>query len=138
MANARILLVEDHHDTRRLYASYLTLSGFDVTGVPSATSALGQLASGRYDAISTDLAMPGMDGAALIRQVRQSIQPAIPIIVISGQVSPNMAGPHELDCCGVFVKPCDLEQVADLLRFLVAECPRSCDVCRHLAAGSSR
>ena len=140
MATARILLVEDHAETLALYETYLTLEGFEVTAVSTATEALRLVAPGRFDAISTDLAMPGMDGGEFIRRIRDSIQPAIPLIVITGQLGSAGAAQSGLNCCAVFVKPCDLEQVAETLRVLVRECPRSCGACRRsfAAVGSRR
>jgi len=133
MSSGRILLVDDHLDTLRLYETCLCMSGFDVTAASSAVDALRHHAASRFDAITTDLAMPGMDGIELIRRIRESgTQPAIPIVAITGQMvdSETMRG---IDCCRLLIKPCDLEEVADLLRSLIHDCRRRrAECCQRL------
>jgi DNA-binding response OmpR family regulator len=130
MSSERILLVDDHPDTLRLYETYLSLSGFEVTAVSSAIDALRHHAVNDFEAISTDLAMPGMDGVEFIRRIRQSSTHAIPIVAITGQTADAETTTRQrIDCCRLLVKPCDLEEVAGVLRFLIRECAHGCDVC---------
>jgi CheY-like chemotaxis protein len=46
MPNPRVLVVDDHPDTLRLFETYLSLSGFEVTSATSATEALRLAANG--------------------------------------------------------------------------------------------
>jgi CheY-like chemotaxis protein len=66
-----VLLVEDDPDGREVVASVLTRCGADVTTAPSAEVALAQLQKRRVDVIVCDIHMPGMDGHAFMRRVRQ-------------------------------------------------------------------
>jgi signal transduction histidine kinase/DNA-binding response OmpR family regulator len=85
----RVLAVDDNHTNLRILQSTLTHWGAEATCVDSGEEALLQLASARgenrpYQAILTDMHMPGMDGFALIEQIRQSFEPvAIPIVMLT-------------------------------------------------------
>ncbi len=66
----RTLVVDDEHDAREAIAAVLEASGARVSvadGVPAALEALRQ---GSYDAMISDIGMPGQDGFALIHQIR--------------------------------------------------------------------
>jgi len=84
---ARILLVEDDADVRESYASRLKEEGHAVVAVATAEAALEQLHADTFDALVTDLLLPGMDGAELARTIRnEARQAAIPIVMVSAMV----------------------------------------------------
>ena len=66
----RILLVEDSYDTRESLRIWLKQNGADVTAVESAAEALEALAAVRPHVLLSDIGLPGMDGYALMRRVR--------------------------------------------------------------------
>ena len=81
---SRILLVEDHADTRLMYAEFLR-PDYDVDGVGDGLAALEALEGQPPHVIVTDLALPRMDGYELIARVRADARFAtIPIIALSG------------------------------------------------------
>ncbi len=130
MAGSRVLLVDDHSDTLRLFETYLSLAGFDVTAVTNARDAIWDASNG-FDAVATDLAMPGMDGFEFIRLMRTSrTKPVIPIVAVTGQaVDANATTRSQVDCCRLLLKPCNLEQLAGVLRLLIRDCTHDCAVC---------
>lgn len=65
----RVLVVDDHLDTLQLFESALSIEGFSVTLAGSGGEAL-ELAAKGFDAVLTDLAMPGMDGQEVIHTLR--------------------------------------------------------------------
>ena len=67
----RILVVENDADARGLISTILEGRGAEVRAVESAAEALAAIAARRPDVLLSDIAMPGEDGYALIRQVRQ-------------------------------------------------------------------
>jgi two-component system cell cycle response regulator DivK len=78
------LIVEDHADTRLMYAEFLGLD-YDVVGVPDGLAALEALAQRTPDIIVTDLSLPRMDGSELIERVRKDERLGdVPIIALSG------------------------------------------------------
>jgi len=66
----RILLVDDEEDAREMMASALQACGATVVSAPSADDALNILARTDVDLLLSDIAMPGQDGYALIREIR--------------------------------------------------------------------
>ena len=84
-ARRRLLLVDDDEGTRNLLTKMLEAQ-YDVETAVDATTALEALqktdAPG-YDLMISDLNMPGMDGIALIRAVKD-IRPKLPVIIITG------------------------------------------------------
>ena len=77
----RILLVEDHDDTREAMREHLTMSGALVLTAQTAIEALPQVVMS--DVVVTDLAMSGRDGRWLVDQVRTSARP-VPVIAVTG------------------------------------------------------
>ena len=78
-----LLLVEDEASLRQAIAEQLSERGFCVEQVESGEAALARLADFAFDAIITDLRLPGMDGAALI-QAAVGRYPEIIAIVVTG------------------------------------------------------
>ena len=66
----RILVVDDEGDTRDLLKQGLEYCGAEVTVAGSAAEALDALTVTVPDILISDIGMPGIDGYALIRQVR--------------------------------------------------------------------
>jgi PAS domain S-box-containing protein len=67
----RVLVVEDHADTRDALAVILEACGAKVLTAAAATDAWSQVfGSRRPDVIVSDIGLPGEDGCALIRRVR--------------------------------------------------------------------
>jgi signal transduction histidine kinase len=67
-----ILVVDDHADGRALTSLVLTQAGASVIAVASAREALHQVLHGeRPDVLVSDIGLPGEDGYALVRQIRQ-------------------------------------------------------------------
>ncbi len=66
----RVLVVEDDQDARDLVAAVLESAGAHVTTATNASEALERWASVRADVLVSDVAMPGLDGYALVRAIR--------------------------------------------------------------------
>jgi PAS domain S-box-containing protein len=67
----RVLIVDDEADARDLLTTILEHSGAKVTAAASAGEVLDLLLQSRADVLVSDIAMPKVDGYALIRQVRE-------------------------------------------------------------------
>jgi len=101
-----VLLVDDDEGTRVLLSKMLEKE-YDVATAVDGTSALDALrrAGASYDLMISDLIMPGMDGIALIRQVKV-IKPDLPIIIITGYSSTDSAiAAVNLRVAGYLTKP---------------------------------
>ena len=66
-----ILLVDDDEEGRRVFRAVLLRAGAEVTDVSSAAKALEAVTVRRPDVVLTDIAMPGTDGYALARRLRE-------------------------------------------------------------------
>jgi two-component system cell cycle sensor histidine kinase/response regulator CckA len=80
-----LLLVEDEAPLRRLSARVLERAGYTVQAADSAESALEMLegAAEAPLALVSDVAMPGIDGLTLARQLRVR-WPGLPVLLLSG------------------------------------------------------
>lgn len=68
----RVLFVDDVADTRAIYALALTMYGFNVQTAQSGQEALDFAQTEQFDAIVTDISMPGMNGFQTIEKLRES------------------------------------------------------------------
>lgn len=110
-----VLLVEDESLVRMDVAQQLRAAGFTVIEAVNGQEALHVLHSAlRVDLVVTDLRMPSMDGAALVRQIRSQF-PYLPVFMTAGQQPPQDIYPL-LD--GFFAKPFDVAQLVSYLRKL--------------------
>jgi CheY-like chemotaxis protein len=80
----RVLIVEDNADVRSFAAELLRDLGFEAEVTGSGLAALKKLSmDSKFDAIFSDVVMPGMSGIDLARSVRQDF-PHMPIVLTSG------------------------------------------------------
>lgn len=88
-APARLVVVEDEASQRRLLGDILKREGFQVTTLGSAEEALDFMAeSTPLDLLLTDWRLPGMDGGALVRAVREKQLPcAIVVMTAYGSIA---------------------------------------------------
>ncbi len=79
-----VLIVDDDPQVREVHRRLLKRAGIHAQVVSSAADALALLAKGRqFDAIVTDICMPGMDGVAMLREVNK-YNPDIPVVLVTG------------------------------------------------------
>ena len=118
MTRPLILLVDD--DTALLEALPETLrlrmDGIDVDTCDSAAEALSLIERTDYDVIVTDIKMPGMDGLALLAEIKER-RPSTPTLLITGHGEHELAvaalrgGAHDL-----IQKPIDRDYLVASLR----------------------
>jgi CheY-like chemotaxis protein len=79
-----VLLVEDHVDSRAMYAEFLRLQ-FDVLEAGDGMGALETMQTARPDVVVTDLALPRMDGYELMARMQADHRLRdVPVIALSG------------------------------------------------------
>jgi DNA-binding response OmpR family regulator len=90
LEGTRILLLEDDTDARESMAMLLELAGANVVSTPTAEDALAALQRTEFDAVVTDVAMPGRSGFWLVGQIRQlSFKPTVPVLAVTGHPFPR-------------------------------------------------
>ena len=82
MTGAKILVVDDELQIRRVMRKMLVAQGYAVTDARSGEEALDMLHRGRYDLVLLDLAMPGMGGLEACRAIRAGWDLAIVILSV--------------------------------------------------------
>ena len=112
-ATRTVLLVEDHADSRAMYAEFLRLD-FRVVEAGDGISALELMAETCPDVVVTDLALPRMDGFELIERIRGDERlRLIPVIALSGYSGTEHAErARQAGSDLVLVKPCLPETLA--------------------------
>jgi two-component system chemotaxis response regulator CheB len=85
MATApRIVVADDSPFMRTVLGGALSAAGFEVVGTArDGDEALAQCRATRPDAMTLDLAMPGLDGIGVLRALKDSGAPDVPVIVVS-------------------------------------------------------
>ena len=88
----RVLIVDDDPALLKALpdAIRLRMSEVMVDTAESATAALDQIDATDYDVIVTDIKMPGMDGLALLAEIRGR-QPDTPILIITGHAEYDLS-----------------------------------------------
>jgi DNA-binding response OmpR family regulator len=84
---ARVLIVDDDRALRELLCDYLRREGFDVLEAADGHSALQTFRSGGVEIAILDIMMPGLDGLAVLREIRA--HSSMPIILLSGRDGPE-------------------------------------------------
>src|SRR2546425_1278208 len=92
MNQPRVLIVDDDAALLQALPEALRLRMREVTvdTADSAAAALDRIAARDYDAIVTDIKMPGMDGFALLAQIHAR-RPDTPILMITGHGEYDLA-----------------------------------------------
>ena len=83
--NARILLVEDDPALLTILKASIAYGGFTEESVGSGRDALAAFKRGGFDAVLVDLGLPDLDGAEVLRALREISD--VPILVVSGRHS---------------------------------------------------
>lgn len=86
----RIHVVDDDDAMRRSLVFLLSSAALDAEAHESAESLVAILPSSEVACVVTDMRMPGMNGLALVRRIRQ-IDKELPVIVITGQSDVSLA-----------------------------------------------
>ena len=113
--HGRVLVVDDDPALSRIFADVLGTAGFTVELAGNGRVALSLLEHGSFDALVSDLALPGIDGMELLRAVRQRGL-ELPVIFITG--SPHLSTAMQAVEFGAFrylLKPVDAEQLVEVV-----------------------
>jgi CheY-like chemotaxis protein len=116
-ATQTVLVVDDDESFRVMLTETLKISGYPVRSVTDGESAVQVLREGGIAAVIADIKMPGMDGIALARHVRQNY-PGLPVILVTAYLSgaEQKEGAQVAD--GFLMKPFRIESITALLEDL--------------------
>jgi DNA-binding response OmpR family regulator len=118
MAEAKILIVDDDQDIRRLLAHRLKSEGFEAVFAGDAIAAVNTARKEEPDLILLDLGLPAGDGRVVME--RMKAMPAlegIPVIIITARdLSMERESLAETGAVAMFQKPFDHDELVAAIR----------------------
>jgi len=122
---ARVLVVDDDPVVAKSIDRVLTGKGYAVITARDGPEALEKLAQEKYDAVFTDIRMPGMDGFEVAKRIKAT-QPWLPVVIVTGYGSPeSKARAKELGVAGFLHKPLSPEMIEGSAREALQRKPES-------------
>jgi DNA-binding NtrC family response regulator len=116
MSERRILIVDDELSVRSSLEEWFREDGFQVESAADGQAGLRAMAHGPFDIVLLDLKMPGMDGIALQKRIRE-IDPRATIIILTAYASVETAVEAlKLGAYDYVTKPVDPDDLANLVR----------------------
>lgn len=113
MERLSVLLVEDHQELAETTAAYLEACGHAVDFAADGLQALHLAVTESYDVVVLDIMLPGLDGFAVCRRLRQDAKVATPIIMLTArdELSDKLTG-FAAGADDYLVKPFDMPELA--------------------------
>lgn len=110
-----VLLVDDEVGFLDVMGRRLRRRGIRAVLAASGVEALEAVGRDTFDAVVTDLKMPGMDGLALMEQLRE-VAPGLPVVLLTGHAGEEEALEAVRQGAAEYLhKPCDLETLLETL-----------------------
>ncbi len=82
MSRAKILIVDDDASIRKVLGFILEEAGYAIRSEESGAGALRTAENDRPDLVLTDIKMPGMDGIALLKELKK-LDDSIPVVILT-------------------------------------------------------
>ena len=118
----RVLIVDDDAVLMHAIEQWLSLSGFETACAPSVDAALALMAGEAFDAVLSDLRMPGRSGLDLLDVVRDR-WPEVPVVLLTGHGDvPQAVEALKRGAFDFLVKPHDPDHLAACLRNACTQC----------------
>ncbi len=131
-AKRRILFADDEAAVLQGLRSVLRPQRheWDMTFAVGGPAALEEIRKNAFDVVLTDMRMPIIDGAELLRQTKE-LQPRAVRIVLSGQTDADSAMKTVFTAHQFLAKPCDVEKLRSVVK-------RACDLNELVTADEMR
>jgi len=118
---ARILIVDDNPTNLKLACDLLEIEGYQIEKANDAEEALSIIGKTQFDLVLMDIELPGMDGLALTRLLKET--PAtqqIPVVALTAfAMKGDDQKAFQAGCAGYITKPIDTrkfpQQIAEYL-----------------------
>jgi signal transduction histidine kinase/ActR/RegA family two-component response regulator len=114
---SRILIVDDNVDGAAMLEDYLTMAGNEVAVVHDGPSALARSESFRPQVVFLDIGLPGKDGYAVARELRQAAGPQPYLVALTGYgAEEDRRRMIDAGFDAHLLKPPSLDRIDELLR----------------------
>lgn len=111
----RVLVVDDETPLRRLVSRALEQAGHEVVQAEDGRAALAEVQKQTFDAVLSDIAMPGLDGVHLLRAIREN-DLDVPVILLTGNPSVESAMKAvEYGAFEYLTKPVELDRIRSVI-----------------------
>ena len=112
----KVLVIEDHPDSRQMLELVLKEKGYTVITAEDGLAGLHLAKVEKPDAIITNINMPNLDGAEMIKQVRQIPElRQVPIVVLSAVRTDDPEALINVGATAVTSKPVELKVFLETL-----------------------
>lgn len=115
--NGVVLLVEDHKGIAESVADYLQQKGYAIDHAADGVTGLHLAVSNNYDVIIADVMLPGMDGIAMCKKLRDDARKDTPLLMLTARdtVDDKLAG-LEAGADDYLVKPFEVRELEARIR----------------------
>jgi len=114
-AGRTVVIADDDQDLRETIAEYLVAQGITVLEAKNGLEVLLHVKRARPSAVVLDLSMPRLGGLEALRRIR-SFDPAIRVVVVTGEAEALHQQAHALGAAAVLAKPMALPRLLASLR----------------------
>ncbi len=120
-SRGRVLFADDDQAAREGLTLMLRKVGYDCTSVPNAAEALDQLRAEPFEALISDIHMPGNTALEIVAAATQ-IVPGLPVILLTGRPTVETAARSvRLPVAAYLTKPPDLDELTRTLDQAIAD-----------------
>jgi two-component system, NtrC family, response regulator AtoC len=131
---AKVLVIDDEANLRKVLAALLRRDGYDVTVAEDGEIGIAEFQKNGADAVITDLVMPKVGGMEVLKAVN-STDPEVPVIIITAHGTVDSAVEAiKLGAFDYVTKPFDQVELSNVL----AKAVRTHEGARHNARGEPR
>jgi two-component system sensor histidine kinase/response regulator len=115
-ARSNILVIDDEAAIREVVTRLLEQEGYAVAAAPDAENAMAMIAQRHFDAVITDVRMPGGSGLDLLSELKRN-NPNCVVVVMTGYADMDMVlAALRADADDFVVKPVNVPALAAVLR----------------------
>lgn len=119
-ARPRALVIEDEESFRGVLRDFLESRGCEVVVAADGLEGFRQASRGRFDLVTVDINMPGVNGVEALRGM-QIVGQSAALVVISGYLSEDLAAEcRQAGAAAVLAKPVELSRLGGILDELLA------------------
>lgn len=112
----RVLVVDDERMVRQLLSRVLREHGFETREASDGAAAVESLREHEFDVVVSDIAMPGLDGISLLKEIRRR-DLDLPVILVTGDPTADTAiRALRFGALNYLLKPVDPETLASEAR----------------------